>query len=456
MTVYARMTLALTLLTVVTLGVAFAAISAILDRYQERQLDHALLAVARAEAAEAPANRFSFSARPGPAANDVGPLEKYGVIYDERGTVLAATQPFDARQPPLREFRAARPSVPFDFAFGDGRYRGVVVPVPRYPSRHVLLAASREDLDGDSRFLRRAMAIALAVSVAWLVGAIAWLVRKSMREHRRIAETLHRIASGDVDARVPAEVSDRELRRLGSDIDEIAERLAKLVQQQRRFIAHAAHELRSPLAALYGEIQQALRRERSPEDYRRSLTFLLKASGRLKQLADDLLELARAEQLPKRPIPVSAATTLADVVESLEPLAKGKNVVIERGPEDALVCATPDDVGRILRNLLDNAIRHSPEGGIVRLGVEAGDPVRVHVHDQGPGVPASERESIFEPFYRARAARADTEGAGLGLAIARELARKHQGEVLVSGVGNCFVLSLPRMVEQKGEGSPSA
>lgn len=454
MTTHGRMTWGLSLLTLFTLGAAFAVISVVQDRYQQQQLDTALLQVARAEAEEASANAFSFSSKPGPAANDVGPLDKYGVIFDESGHALSATQPFDAGTPDLAALSSAL-DAPFDFSVGALRLRGVVVPMPGHPSRRLLLAASRDDLDGDSRFVRKAMAIALAVSLGWMVGAIGWLVRRNMREYERIASTLHRIATGDVEARVSGQVSDQALRRVGTDIDEIAQKLDRLIGHQRRFITHAAHELRSPLTALHGEIQHALRKERSAAEYRQSLSFALRASHRLKHLADELLELARAERVAAETGPVSLNPVLTDVVESLEPLAKEKGLRLERAPttpSESRVLAAPSDVGRILSNLLDNAIRHSPVQGVVRLEIEevaTDDAVRIRVRDQGPGVPDGVRERIFEPFHRSPETRATAEGAGLGLAIARELARKHGGDIMVETVGvgtpgACFVVTLPR------------
>jgi two-component system OmpR family sensor kinase len=443
MSIHRRMSWTLSLLTVLTLGVAFTAIAMVLYRFQERELDEALVLAARVEAAEAPANHFTFSSRPGPAANDVGPLDKYGIIYDERRAVLSATQPFDVNTPSLQNLSSAVDS-PFDFAHAEQRYRGVVVHIPGYPQHRLLLAASRDTLDGDSDFVWHAMAIALVVSVAWLLGAIRWLVKRTMKEHERIAGILHQIATGDVKARVLGEVSDQNLRQLGTDIDEIAQRLARLVEHQRRFIAHAAHELRSPLAALHGEIQRALRKERSCDEYRTSLEFLLKASARLKHLADELLELARAEQPAQALEPVSLDLALADVTELLQPLASKKNVTIRHDATDVCLLAVTSDVERVLRNLLDNAIRHSPASGTVRLDVEAGETVRICVRDQGEGVPPEERENIFAPFYRLSASRTEARGSGLGLAIARELAQKHGGNVVVVDEGNCFVASFPR------------
>lgn len=450
MTIHARMTWGLSLLTMLTLGAAFAVISVVLDAYQQGQLDTALFALARAEAEQAPRNGFAFSAGPGLAANDVA-LDKYGAIFDESGHPLSATPPFDSD---VATIAALRPPLdtPFDFRFGTQHMRGVFIAIPGHPKLRLLLAASREDLDGDSRFVRQAMGIALVVSLAWMVGAIGWLVRRNMREHQRIATTLHRIAAGDVEVRVSGQVSDQGLRRVGGDIDEIAAKLDRLIGHQRRFITHAAHELRSPLTALHGEIQHALRKERSAAEYQQSLAFALRASQRLKHLADELLELARAERVAEAPGPISVELALAEAVESLKPLFEEKRLVIERSPaSESRVLAAATDVERIVRNLVDNAIRHSPVDGVVRLDIEevsANDTVRIRVCDQGRGVPAAERERIFEPFHRSPESRADARGAGLGLAIARELARKHGGDILVEttrdGAGGCFVVTLPR------------
>lgn len=443
MTMYGRVAWGISLLTLLTLGASFAVIAIVLDRYQERQFDEALLAVAHAEADEAPANQFSFTSRPGPAANDVGPLEKYGIIFDENGRSISATQPFDTASPEIGELGVAL-NVPFDFTFHASRLRGVLVPIPGYAGRKLLLAALRDDLDGDSRFVRKAMAISLAVALGWMLTAIGWMVRRWTREQARVAETLHRLATGDTGARVSQSVSDRDLRRVGGDIDEIAERLGRSIEYQRRFVTHAAHELRSPLAALYGELQQALRRERSADEYKQSLASALKASRRLKRLADDLLEIARAER-NKKPEAIPVALALSEAIHALSSLAKEKDLAFESDRTELSVIATPGTPERILHSLLENAIRFSPVGGTIRLHVEKSDVVKIAVRDEGPGVAPEERERVFEPFYRsAKANRANGEGAGLGLTIARELARAHGGDVRVGdGPGGSFEMLLP-------------
>jgi two-component system heavy metal sensor histidine kinase CusS len=140
---------------------------------------------------------------------------------------------------------------------------------------------------------------------------------------------------------------------------------------------------------------------------------------------------------------VSVDLVLGEVVESLRPLADDKRVSLERRATDVSVHADSRDVERILRNLVDNAIRHSPEGGAVQIDIERGEVVRVLVRDEGEGVPADERERIFQPFHRSAHARKDARGAGLGLSIARELARRHGGDVVVGQDTNTFVVTLP-------------
>lgn len=444
MTVYTRMTWGLSLLTLVTLGAAFIVFSIVLDRYQEKQMDDSLIDIAHGEAIEATQNDFAFTTRPGPAANDIGPLDKFGVIYDEEGFVLSATRPFDVSPPGLHNFPQSVDQ-PFDFSFNGHTYRGVLVPIPKFPNRRMLLAASREDLDGDSRFVRNAMGIALCVSMAWLIGAIRWLVQRNMREHKRMAEILHRVASGDTGVRAD-QVYDEELKLMASDVDEIAQKLAALIGYQRRFIANAAHELRSPLAALHGEIQMAQRKQRTVEEYVKSLAFMGKASTRLTVLANELLELARAEHAAAPATAVSVRAAVDDVVESLEPLAKAKEIKIQKPDTECSVMSVKADVERVLRNLLDNAIRHAPSGSTAHLEVDVdqGTKVVIRVRDEGSGVPEEERERIFEPFHRSPKNRAEGRGTGLGLAIARELARKHGGDLRVGRELNCFELELPR------------
>jgi two-component system OmpR family sensor kinase len=444
MRVEQRITLGIAVITFATLLAGDAAISIWLDRYQQDQFDAALVQVARAEADEAPRNDFSFTTRPGPAANDVGPLDKYGVMFDESGAVLSLTPPFDRAPPPKLNELPNELDRCFDFAYGNSHLRGVIVVVPGHVKRRLLLAASRDDLDGDSVFLQKALGLSSLVALVLILGSSGWLVRRMMKEHDRIAATLHQIAHGDFAARAGPHVSTAEYRRIGDDIDEIASRLSALIEHQQRFIAHAAHELRSPLTALYGELQLSLRKRRDGEEYERIIGKALRATVRLKQLADDLLQLARAERVAPSKEAVALEPLVAELGDSLHSLLREKELSLLSSGTAVTVLCSREVLERILRNLLDNAVRHSPPGGTIRVEARVNGVAEILVSDEGPGVAAFERERIFEPFYRSAVDRANAQdGAGLGLAIARELAQANGGDLkLGESARTTFIVTL--------------
>jgi two-component system heavy metal sensor histidine kinase CusS len=452
-----RITLTIAIMTALAMGCALAAVYAAFSGLQQGQLDAAILEIARAEAVEAPGRGFKFSDRPGPAANDVGPLAKHGMIYDEQGGALAITSPFD-RAPPARASFKSPPYVPFDFRFEVQHLRGVLVPIPGYPERVLLLAARRDDLDGDEAFLARAMLIALGFMLAWTSFVAYWVAGRLTRDHVAIAEVARRVARGDLSTRVASKAPDPELAQLGRDIDEMVERLSELMVAQRRFTAHAAHELRSPLTALYGELQQALRKERDPEGYKKAIAHALQATKRLRALADDLIVLASAQHPATGVTPV----LLEDAIEEARTLASehasARAVTVEiRSCKGVMVPARNGDVTRLFRNLIENAIRHSLDGGVVRVEATpiAACEVEIAIADDGTGVSHADRDHIFEPFYRSNGART-TEGSGLGLGIAREIARAHGGDVRLDDTpapGARFVVVLK--VAQSEVGPPN-
>src|SRR6187551_2782278 len=266
-----RLVAGVTVITMVTLGIGFTIVEVLVTRSQERHFDHALVHAAHGEVAEiAATGRLAISARPGPAPNDVGPLPKYGAIYGPGGEVQAATT-----------------------RFGGENLRAVVAEIPSHPGTVLLLAAPRADLDGDAVFLRRAMELVFIVAVAWTVGVATFMVRMLTRNQRRIAEVVRRVAAGDLAARVGALEASGDEARLIQNLDEMIERLSNLFSAQRVFIAHAAHELRSPLSALYGELALALRRSRNAEEYRAAIQEAFQSTRQLKGLAEDLLAVAR-------------------------------------------------------------------------------------------------------------------------------------------------------------------
>lgn len=453
MTLRRQLAFAVLVLTLITLGGAFFAIYVTVTRSQERQLDDALLAEAREESREAASlggERLAISDRPGPAANDVGPLTKYGAIYDAEGRVHAQTATFRGASPPLSSITAGGPGRCFDLWAGGEHLRGVVVPIPGRAGLQLLLAAPRTDLDGDEAFLRRAMLLVFFIAVAWAGATATWIVRRLTRDHRTIAAVARRVAGGDLGARIDINPGDYEVAQLARDLNEMIERLSALVAAQGQFITHAAHELRSPITTLYGELSHALRRARSSEEYRQSIEEALDSAKRLKVLAEDLLTLARINgesDATFEAVPLSAVIDAAVREVAGETCERGVAVVV-KGDAGA-VNGRPGELQRVFRNLIENAVRHAPRSSEVCIALWREEPgAIVTVDDEGPGIAPVERARVFEPFYRgARAQADDPPGAGLGLAIARAIARAHHGDVTLEdrpgSPGARFVVRLP-------------
>jgi len=278
-------------------------------------------------------------------------------------------------------------------------------------------------------------------------------VSRLTRDHQKIAEVAQRVAAGDLAARVEPHSGDPELAKLGRNIDEMIGRLEVLVESQQRFIALAAHELRMPLTTLYGELALALRRSRDAESYRTTIGEALDSTRKLKQLADDLLTLARigAERMG------TSVASIRDVAQAAESQvlaqAKERGIELTITGDGRAVVGDAGDLERLMRNLLENAVRHSPQGSRVAIEIAThADRVSVAVSDEGPGILPEEREKIFEPFYRGHGdAERSSDGAGLGLAIVRQIARAHGADVALvptaNGKGARFEVSLRRATD---------
>jgi two-component system OmpR family sensor kinase len=428
----AAVTAALSLL---TLGAAFAIVSVSVNRSQERQFDDALVAVAEAEAVDLslhPGEGIVISDRPGPAANDVGPLPLFGALYATDGRVLNSTATFAGEAPALA-LLAHADRQPFDFQWRSQRLRGAIVSLSGGNAR-LLIAAPRADLDGDAAFLKHAMTIVFGVAVAWTVLLAFGIATRITRTHRSIVATAQRVVAGDLSARVGSQGRSGEMAGLARNIDEMIERLGLLLKGQQQFIAHAAHELRSPLATLYGELSNAIRRTRDPQEYQGAIDQALRSTRRLNHLADDLLALAR---LGAKAPEASETTTIKDVIaEALEqvgPDAAARGIAVSVAGDQWPIRGRKNDLVRMFRNLIENAVRYSPDGGAIDVRLSrADDELVVEVSDEGPGVPPEDKEEIFSPFFRRSAKPNGSSGAGLGLTIARDIARLHGGDLILA------------------------
>jgi two-component system OmpR family sensor kinase len=220
--------------------------------------------------------------------------------------------------------------------------------------------------------------------------------------------------------------------------------------RQRRFVADASHEMRTPLAAIRASAEASLAGATSVDELRGALKIVAISADRLGRITDDLLLLARSEELPpERPRQIDLSVVVAEAVEAFgaaHPELQASRMSLTA---DLLVAADPIELARIVANLLDNAIRYSgPAAQPPRITTKGSERETVlEVSDDGPGIAAADLDRIFAPFYRVRADAGSPDGSGLGLAIARSLAERNGGRLTAisePGSGATFRLSLPR------------
>jgi signal transduction histidine kinase len=227
------------------------------------------------------------------------------------------------------------------------------------------------------------------------------------------------------------------------------ERLERAFGQQSRFVADAAHELRTPLASLRTNLEVVRSDPHATlDDYRQMASVLERALERLERLVDDLLLLARGEK-DVRAEPVYLEVLIGDVIQELKPLAQSHRVSLYyQVPEEVIVQADPPLLARAISNLIENGIRYNHPGGSVTVTVRReAKSVAVSVEDTGTGIPPEEQAHIFDRFYRVDRSRAQHRGgSGLGLSIAAHIVQLHGGHIQVAstpGAGSTFTIWLP-------------
>jgi two-component system OmpR family sensor kinase len=241
------------------------------------------------------------------------------------------------------------------------------------------------------------------------------------------------------------------MARLVETLNDMLARIEQSFEAQRRFTADASHELRSPLSRLRAELEVTLRRPRERARYEEALRSCLSEVERLSRMTDELLMLARLDAggPPEALRPVDLTAILHEAGKRLAPEALRRNVALVMDiPSELAVNVSPAALSHVVANLLDNAVKFSPLGSEVRVGVAIeGSAVVVAVTDTGPGIPEDEIPQLFERFFRGSAARhMEAPGVGLGLAICRALVEGQGGKISVNsarGSGATFRIWLP-------------
>jgi two-component system, OmpR family, sensor kinase len=390
-------------------------------------------------------------------------LEQSLLIFDASGRLLAENHPEDDFQKLLPSLS----SIPEDGVYfytvvdeDDGARHRLATRKVKIPPTNIpyiiLVSQSLEAIDDELELLRRPLLFA-GLAALLLAGAGGWLLaRRSLAPVVAMAGSARRIGAENLGEQLPVANPRDELGQLAVTFNELLARLHAAFERQRRFMADASHELRTPLSVMSATAGVTLRkRHRKEDEYREAVQMMSEQTQRLSRIVKDMFTLARADAgrypLDKRPLYLN--DLLEEVARAGELLAAEKSVTVEIiGSLEAGFHGDEDLLRRMILNLVDNAIKHTPQGGVVRLSMtEEAPDYLISISDTGPGIPSEAQAHIFERFYRAGAARSQPEdgdgaGAGLGLSIASWIAQAHDGSLeltLSDQTGTTFTVHLP-------------
>lgn len=337
-------------------------------------------------------------------------------------------------------------------AWGEWRERQVELSTPR----DAPLPEEETGLFDEAFQALGAMALTAPLAALGSLALGSALARRALEPLRQASERARDARASQLDLRLPVRGNQDEWDELATTLNSLLADARTSFERIRAFTSDAAHELRTPLTVIMGEAEVSLRRDRTPEEYRRSLGVVLDESQRLARLVDELLQLARADANARveDTQPVDLYALAQDALERTRHhvAARPRSLALELMGAPTVVQGSPVLLSRLLDNLLDNARRHAHQRIRVVLS-PAGREVQLTVGDDGPGVDAAFQPRLFERFARADSSRS-TQGTGLGLALSRGIAQAHGGTLDYERADSesRFIFRLP--VRQEPSGSP--
>lgn len=383
-----------------------------------------------------------------------GEQDAFVQIVDPTGTVLAASRNIDG-EPRITDAPSGASVEITNSPVDVGAFRVYVHQTNTPNHLTVIVGRSLEDVDTTIRVVTSWLLLATPTLVL-LVAAVTWtVVGRALKPVDAIRSEVADIGGSDLHRRVPTPRTSDEIGRLATTMNEMLDRLEAASERQRRFVSDASHELRTPIATVRHELDVA--RATPPATIDGLLDDIGEENTRMQHLVDDLLLLAREDQAQRDAQHAVGRHALVDLDElALIEAHRHRATTITVDATDLAPASTYGDehqLARVVANLVDNAVRHATSTVTLRTAV-VGDQVELHVDDDGPGVALADRDQIFERFTRADDDRSRTTGggAGLGLAIARELVANHHGAITVTDSpdlsGARFTITLPRATTQ--------
>jgi heavy metal sensor kinase len=315
----------------------------------------------------------------------------------------------------------------------------------------IFVAAAETPMAREQQVLARTLLVAMPIALLLSAVVCWWAASRALAPLTGMSEEAERITLQSLDSGLSTVSPDDEVGQLGRSFNRLLARVAAAVDSQRQFMADASHELRTPVSAARTAVEVTLARpHRDEEEYRDALDIVRTQTQRLGRMVDDMFVLARADAsgYRLRIADCFADELLAECAEAGRVLAAAQGVALDVVLEPALPLRADEAlIGQLALNLLENAIKHTPAGGRVRLELRrVAACAQIAVIDGGRGIPVPDRERIFERFVRLDEARGNHGGAGLGLPIARWIAESHGGTLTLdesSTLGSTFVVRLP-------------
>jgi heavy metal sensor kinase len=334
----------------------------------------------------------------------------------------------------------------------DAHFIWFYLPNSSLNTRVLIVTQSAYNMNQTLSTFRQALLLTSLVTVI-LAGILGFfLINRMLHPVQAITRTAREIQENNLSQRLDVQAKD-ELGSLATTLNQTFSRLEAAFIREREFTADASHELRTPLAIAQGEATLALKEERSREEYQKALESISRQLSRTSSLINRLLFLARSDdRLELVLTEIDLTGLMSETAQDARILCESKHIVLDWQPENnATGIKVKGDVIRLRElflNLLENAVRYTPEGGRISLSVDKDSGyARIAVSDTGVGIPAEHLPHIFERFYRVDKSRSRSEGgAGLGLAISRRIAEVHGGRIEVAseaGKGSTFTVFLP-------------
>jgi heavy metal sensor kinase len=454
MSIRTRLTLWYSSLLAIVLVVFGLALFSVLNWAWRDQIQSSLMAIANQVATMVKSDPLTgqVSVQMPPLGDSVSLSPYYAQVWAPGGRLVSTSDP-EYQNPLDPMMLGTNVRQPHEFMLNNKHYYVLTVPVFAAlggPPGSIQVATRLDAIDQAGQRLLRIM---IGVGIAALLltfGIGSLLTGQALQPIDTIAQTAARItAADDLSRRIPYDGPDDELGQLITTFNATLERLERLFNAQRRFVADVSHELRTPLTTIQGNMDLIQRMGPDPD----SMSAMRSEVNRMSRLVGDLLLLARADSgnLPMNETTIDLDSLVMDVFRQGRTL--GPQLQFKLGTlEPVRVRGDADRLKQLLLNLVTNAIKYTPAGGTVTMNLTMQEGIaRASVSDTGIGIPKSDLESIFDRFYRVDKARSrDMGGTGLGLSIAQWIARSHRGRIVAEseeGKGSTFTLYLPALNE---------